>query len=171
VKFYLENEKQTRQLAGIVAGLLQPRDCIALYGTLGVGKTAFMRHLIAAMGGPGQEVVSPTFLLMQEYPVSVQGQEVTLWHIDAYRLKEPSEWAELGADELFAQGIVCIEWPEICARALPKDHLAISMDHAGEHCRSVTLTGHGRWKSILQNSAERFDLFSNASPSPESHDA
>jgi tRNA threonylcarbamoyladenosine biosynthesis protein TsaE len=144
----LSSEADTQKAAQAVAAQLAEVDCLTLEGTLGVGKTTLMRHLIAALGGGGEQVLSPTFMLIQDYTVQVKGKPVTLWHLDAYRLKQPAECRELGLEEMFREGIVCIEWPEICAGYLPKNRLRISMDYHENNGRRLTLEGFGRWKPL-----------------------
>jgi tRNA threonylcarbamoyladenosine biosynthesis protein TsaE len=81
---------------------------VLLYGDLGAGKTAFVRGLAIGVGAAGDDVSSPTFTIVQEYP----GRGSTLYHVDLYRL-EPAEIDDLGLEELVAgDGIVAIEWAE-----------------------------------------------------------
>ena len=63
-----------RDLAGALAGA---RAAVLLYGELGAGKTAFVRGLVDGAGGCLEDVSSPTFVLMQEYP----GRRLSLIHI------------------------------------------------------------------------------------------
>jgi tRNA threonylcarbamoyladenosine biosynthesis protein TsaE len=71
---------ETDRLAAALAEALPDGAVVALSGTLGAGKTRLVRGLAAACGVPADEVVSPTFILCQEY----RGQR-TLYHFDAYR--------------------------------------------------------------------------------------
>src|SRR5262249_10523588 len=114
---------QTYAIAAAVAKQCRPGDCILLKGDLGAGKTTFARGFIQALNPSAGEVVSPTFTLVQTYPVGA----TTLYHFDLYRLKSPSELAEIGLDEAFSSGISLIEWPELLQSRLPEDALNVTI--------------------------------------------
>lgn len=91
-----------------------------------------MRYLIHALGHEG-EVISPTFMLLQEYPITTaDGTGTTLYHMDAYRIEQPEECEEIGLPELLENGILCVEWPQNCADWLPKDALQLTLDATNE---------------------------------------
>ena len=79
---------------------------ITLSGPLGVGKTALARGFIAALGHEG-EVPSPSFAIVQPY----EDLEPPVWHVDLYRIEDPSEIEELGLDSA-ADAVLLVEWPE-----------------------------------------------------------
>jgi len=142
----LPDEAATAALARRIAALAEAGDVIALSGDLGAGKTFFARAFIAEA-----DVPSPTFTLVQTYQKPDKGQ---IWHFDLYRLKQPDEAIELDIEDAFAEGISLIEWPERLGPLLPAERLdvalAIPAGSAAETCRrSATLTGHGRWASLL----------------------
>ena len=142
----LADEKATAQLAREIAALLQPVDCLSLKGPLGAGKTTFMQSLLSALGFHGR-VTSPTFLLMQDYPLHVHGRPTTLWHLDAYRFKHAEEARELGLEELAQDAILCVEWPERCEAFLPEDRLELKLDYhteKGESARRFMLQGRAK---------------------------
>lgn len=132
----LENEQATRQLAVAIAEILKPQDCLCLSGTLGAGKTTFMRHLIHALGYEGH-VISPTFMLVQDYSVRLPKPEsettTSLYHLDLYRIEHPDELEEVGLNDMLSNGIVCIEWPEIAADWLPNDAITLTIESNKEH--------------------------------------
>lgn len=97
----------TKALAMRLAPLLGPGDVVALKGDLGAGKTAFARALIQTLMGAEVEVASPTFTLLQSYPVPF-GE---VWHYDLYRIENETALAELGLEEATAH-LTLIEWPE-----------------------------------------------------------
>lgn len=101
-------EAETAALAARLAGLLQPGDWVLLTGTLGAGKTAFVRGLAGGLGIDPGRVHSPTFTLVSEYPGPRR-----LAHVDLYRVDEVRELDELGLDDLRErQVIVAVEWGE-----------------------------------------------------------
>src|SRR4026209_578244 len=94
-----------------LAGTLEPGTTVLLYGDLGAGKTAFVRGLAEGLGLDPEQVSSPTFTIVQEYRGNV-----TLQHVDLYRLN-PTEVAELALEDLQdGRTILAIEWPEHLAR-------------------------------------------------------
>lgn len=101
----------TRALAERIAAQLTQGDVIGLSGDLGTGKTTFAQALIETLAH-GTNVTSPTFAMLQTYPVTLRSSEaVTLYHYDLYRITHAEELEELGLREATA-GVVLIEWPE-----------------------------------------------------------
>ncbi len=135
----------TGRLAAALARLARPRDVLALSGPLGVGKTAFARAFIRALGGT-EEVPSPTFTLVQLYELP----PLKLYHFDLYRLVLPEDAYELGIEEAFAEGVSLIEWPERLAALLPRERLEVALEFAdGPAARRCRLAGHGGWSARL----------------------
>jgi tRNA threonylcarbamoyladenosine biosynthesis protein TsaE len=109
------SEAETFAVARVLAATLKPGDVLLLSGSLGAGKTAFVRGLAEGLGIDPDEVSSPTFTLVHEY----RGGRLALYHADLYRL-ERAAVEELGLDELgVADGVLAIEWPERLHRPLP----------------------------------------------------
>lgn len=135
--FYLENEEQTLRLAGKLAACFQKNDVILLVGPLGAGKTCFVRGA-AAYFGCADQVSSPTFVLVNQY----EGEGMTLYHFDLYRLSGEQELLESGADELFfAGGVSLVEWPD-SARGLLQGAPVSTVELSYlENGRQLKLTG------------------------------
>src|ERR1700730_16655155 len=120
--FEAPDEATTLAIAEAHDAWLEPGDFVALTGDLGAGKTAFARGLIRALvEAPELEAPSPTFTLMQVYDAP-RGPGV---HADFYRLRGPTELANLGWDEAIDGAIAIVEWPEKIAQALPVDRLEV----------------------------------------------
>lgn len=100
---------------------------IGLSGTLGAGKTRLTQCLAVAAGIDVADVTSPTFTIVQHYCGTRR-----IHHIDAYRLADEDEFAELGGDELLEDpdAWVVIEWPQRIAGCLPADTLMIELELA-----------------------------------------
>ena len=117
----------TQLFAARLAAIARPGDVIALTGDLGMGKTAFARGFInglaARHGLPMEEVPSPTFTLVQTYPMP----DFMLYHIDLYRLERPEEALELGIEEAFDGNVTLIEWPDRLGFLLPAERLDITL--------------------------------------------
>src|SRR5437870_13337796 len=106
--FAAADEHDTERFGAALSSALPPGATVALCGTLGAGKTRLVQAIAAACGVPRDEVVSPTFVLLQQY----HGAR-TINHLDAYRIRDSSEFRALGVEELLeSPGITIIEWAE-----------------------------------------------------------
>jgi len=129
--FEAADEAATERFGAVLAAAIPNGTTIALCGTLGAGKTRLVQAIAAACGISREEVVSPTFVLCQQYA----GSRV-LNHLDAYRVHGVDEFRELGAEELFdTSAITIIEWADRVADALPDDYLRIDIDVTGSTSR------------------------------------
>ena len=138
-QFTLENETATGILASQIANLAKPQDIITLEGDLGVGKTAFARGFIKAMGGD-YEVISPTFTLVQLYDFT----NFSIYHFDLYRVENKEEIFELGIEDAFSEGISLIEWPDRMDNYIPAARLDITLSNClNENSREVVLVAYG----------------------------
>ena len=133
--YYSQNEQETAKIASELAQKLQAGDIVALYGTLGMGKTAFCRGFIQSFLD-GQDVPSPTFTLLQTY----DAPKFPIYHFDMYRLKSPEEAFEIGIEDAFAEGVSLIEWPEKIGNLLPKKHIRVLIE-PDEKGRKITIEG------------------------------
>ena len=130
--------KETRELAQKIASLLTTPSLLTLSGDLGAGKTTFTKGLAIGLGVE-DTVTSPTFTILKSY----EGDNVTLHHMDAYRLEGIVQ--DLGfEDEFYDENAVCvIEWSHFIEYALPSERLEISITIDGED-RIFTLNPKGK---------------------------
>ncbi|MFM9889378.1 MAG: tRNA (adenosine(37)-N6)-threonylcarbamoyltransferase complex ATPase subunit type 1 TsaE [Rickettsiales bacterium] len=129
----------TRDLAERIAPQLRTGDVLMLAGDLGAGKTTFAQFLIHALSPVPVEVTSPTFTLLQTYPIRYgDGAAGELYHYDLYRIEHPSALAELGLEEA-TQHLTLIEWPERLGDARIQPTLALSFVLGHDANRSVTI--------------------------------
>ena len=139
----LGDEAATAGLGGKLARLARRGDVITLSGPLGVGKTALARGFIAALGHSG-EVPSPSFAIVQPY----EELDPPVWHVDLYRLEDPSEIDELGLDSA-ADAVLLVEWPERAGERAWPDALRLTLAFAQDDARSLTVevppAWEGRW--------------------------
>ncbi|MFI4883357.1 MAG: tRNA (adenosine(37)-N6)-threonylcarbamoyltransferase complex ATPase subunit type 1 TsaE [Phycisphaerales bacterium JB064] len=147
---YLESASpdETDAWARAFARTLKPGDILALEGDLGAGKTTLVRGIAAGLGIDPRKVSSPTFALMNEYQGGGPQGEITLVHIDAYRLSSAEELAGLGWERLIDDPavIIAIEWPSKIEGALPPHRTTtIALEHAGLDARSITVTPPRDW--------------------------
>ncbi|MBI4263353.1 MAG: tRNA (adenosine(37)-N6)-threonylcarbamoyltransferase complex ATPase subunit type 1 TsaE [Acidobacteria bacterium] len=109
------SEEETVAVARALGAGLKAGDVVLLSGTLGAGKTAFVRGLAEGLGIDPDEVSSPTFTIVHEY----RGGRLTLYHADLYRL-ERTATDDLGLEEMgVADGVLAIEWPDRLTHAMP----------------------------------------------------
>jgi tRNA threonylcarbamoyladenosine biosynthesis protein TsaE len=127
----LASKEETIALGRKMASLLPANTVIALSGDLGAGKTTFVQGL--GLGLHIQEPIqSPTFVLLNVYQ--------DLYHFDLYRLKNSKEFLDLGFDEYFHKGGICvIEWPDRIADLLPPQTIHIHFQYKNQG-RTATLT-------------------------------
>ena len=130
------SEGETEQAGRALAPRLRIGDVVLLEGTLGAGKTAFVRGLAAGLGLAPAAVSSPTFTIVQEYRPSTPGA-VTLQHVDLYRLT-PADVDELALEDLIDDAIAAIEWPDRWHRA-PADSVRVTIDVVGDQRRRITI--------------------------------
>jgi tRNA threonylcarbamoyladenosine biosynthesis protein TsaE len=131
------SEEQTMDLASKLARLLRPGDLLALEGQLGAGKTCFVRGLARGLGVDPSAISSPTFVICQEHA----GEDVTLVHVDAYRLVGPEDLESIGWNELTSDGrtIIAVEWPSRILSALPSARINVTLTHEGANVRRILL--------------------------------
>ncbi|GGI83963.1 tRNA (adenosine(37)-N6)-threonylcarbamoyltransferase complex ATPase subunit type 1 TsaE [Deinococcus wulumuqiensis] len=122
----LRGVQEQRALGAALAQALAPGSLLFLEGELGAGKTTLTQGLLAALGFGGH-VTSPTYALMQVYPVPA-GQVL---HVDAYRVRDVSELYEMDLDELVAGSrLSVIEWGERLYGDYPEAPIYL-LEHVG----------------------------------------
>jgi tRNA threonylcarbamoyladenosine biosynthesis protein TsaE len=115
---------------------------VALFGDLGVGKTAFVRGFTRAIA-PTARVKSPTFALVNEY----KGERCSVFHFDMYRIEDDDELYSIGFyDYADRNGICLTEWSENIEFALPDSYIRVEIikdDVLNTDSRRIELTGVG----------------------------
>jgi tRNA threonylcarbamoyladenosine biosynthesis protein TsaE len=132
-------EHETIEVGRRLGEACVPGLVIGLSGQLGAGKTRLTQGLAAGLGIESDEVTSPTFGLIHEYC-----GRLMVYHFDTYRLPNEQAFLDLGAEEMFEAGGVCvIEWASRVPNSLPEKRLEIEIEAAGETTRRVILRGFG----------------------------
>lgn len=128
---------ETDHLAARFYRMIRPDAVVALVGPLGAGKTCFVRGVAKAAGIDPDDVGSPSFTLINEYP----GGETPLFHFDLYRLKTPAEFPAIGGDDyLNRSGIILIEWAENGAGYIPAGRFEVRFEIIDEQTRRLTFS-------------------------------
>jgi tRNA threonylcarbamoyladenosine biosynthesis protein TsaE len=130
--FTTHSEEDTAGVARSLAAGLSPGSVVLVEGPLGAGKTAFVRGLVAGLGGDPGDVSSPTFTLVQRY-----AGRVPVNHVDLYRLG-PHEVPDLGLEDLIDDGVLAVEWPDRWTE-VPRQFVAVRIDPLGETGRTIRI--------------------------------
>lgn len=140
VKIITDSPEKTIDVAKKIGELLKPNDLIAFKGGLGAGKTTFTRGIAIGMG-LGDEVLSPTFAIVNEY----RG-DVSLYHFDMYRIKNSDDLETTGFyDYPLEKNVFVIEWSENILDVLPKNTIYITINYLDDDKREIFIEGDERF--------------------------
>jgi len=136
--FQTHSAEQTIALGRELARRIKPGSIVLLRGDLGAGKTTLAKGIAAGFLAAEEETVtSPTFTLIHEY----RGPDVTLYHIDLYRIDTQRELDTLALDDLIGpKNILLIEWGEKFQSFARDRDLEISIEHAVGDGRRFSVT-------------------------------
>ncbi|MBQ9067942.1 MAG: tRNA (adenosine(37)-N6)-threonylcarbamoyltransferase complex ATPase subunit type 1 TsaE [Eggerthellaceae bacterium] len=152
--------EETQQLAATLVSLLCAGDVVVLNGDLGAGKTHFVQGAARALGVE-QPVTSPTFNILQVYPILPHGKEAgcvapgesapsAINHFDLYRLDEPGELDDIGYWEVLENGGVSfVEWGDKFPDEMPDDYLELQFTADTAGVRTIAARAHGLRSSQL----------------------
>lgn len=107
----------------------------AFYGKMGAGKTTFIKAVCEALGVT-EQVTSPSFAIVNEYRSDTTAE--LIYHFDFYRIKKLEEVYDLGYEDYFYSGALCmIEWPELVEDLLPADAVRIDISEQADGSRRL----------------------------------
>jgi tRNA threonylcarbamoyladenosine biosynthesis protein TsaE len=128
--------EETTAFGRALVDLLAPPKLVLLRGDLGAGKTTLIKGIAAGFQAASEDdVTSPTFTLVHEY----RGPQVTIYHVDLYRVDSPRELETLGLDDLLDNGLVLIEWGEKFPRFARDRDVEITIERLAEHDRRIRI--------------------------------
>ena len=131
--FISDSAAETQALGRRLASDVAPGSVLALQGELGAGKTQFAKGLVAGLGSSA-EVTSPTFTIVHEY----QGGRLTVYHFDFFRLQSRERLTQLGLDDYFFGGGVCVvEWADRFPDLIPEQARWIRFQMQSPECRVI----------------------------------
>lgn len=124
------------EVAEAVLGELHGRSVVLFRGPMGAGKTTLISRIAAALGAQ-DTVTSPTFALVNQYE-GAGGRRI--YHFDFYRINSVEEALDLGYEEYFYSGDLClVEWPEKIEPLLPDDAMTVSIAVGEDEERSFVI--------------------------------
>lgn len=126
--------EETEKAGEALAKTLTSGAVVALYGDLGMGKTAFVRGMARGLNSPNR-VTSPTFTIVNEY-----SGDLELFHFDMYRLKNSDELFEIGWEDYLSRGGVCVvEWSENVTDAFDGTEIKVKIEKLSDTDRKITV--------------------------------
>lgn len=144
--FTTTSAEETTQLGRELAVKLRPGTIVLLRGDLGAGKTTLVKGIAEGFhAAAAEDVTSPTFTLIHEY----RGLEVTLYHIDLYRIDTQRELDTLALDDLIdPNSILLIEWGEKFERFTRERDAEIAIELVGGDNRRIIFNSSGQNKMV-----------------------
>lgn len=140
--YHSHSEDETHSFGRQFAETLAKGDIIALYGDLGAGKTEFVKGICDYF--QVEDIVSsPTFTIMNQYfGTDGDGEEITIYHVDLYRIDSAKELEEIGFDDcMFSENAIkLVEWSEKAGEMLPKIHWTVDITFASDNDNERTIT-------------------------------
>lgn len=139
-EFKITSVEGLDEVSEYLMSLRDEADVVAFYGTMGAGKTTLIKNLCHKMGVT-DEVNSPTFAIVNEY---VTDDGTPVYHFDFYRIKRIEEAYDIGYENYFYSGCLClIEWPELIEPLLPDRCLRVDIAQgATDEQRVITVRSH-----------------------------
>ena len=140
-----ESVERTEEIGSMLTKLITEDDSlprfVAMYGDLGVGKTAFVRGFCSSLC-PLSTVKSPTFALVNEYRCAENSINIKkVCHFDMYRVTDEDDLYSIGYDDYLREDYLCIaEWCELIPYALPDERIEVKIEKTDDNNkRRITL--------------------------------
>lgn len=133
MEFIIESLENINEVAKAFLDKYSDSKVIAMYGSMGVGKTTFVKAVCNVLG-MDDDASSPSFSIVNEY----RGDDKTVYHFDFYRINEPEEAYDFGYEEYFYSGNMCfVEWPEKIDSLMPEDALIMKFSEKEDGVRVI----------------------------------
>ena len=124
------------KVADLVLESLNGRNVVAFFAPMGAGKTTLISTLMETLGSE-DIVTSPTFALVNQYYTA---EREPVYHFDFYRINSIGEAFDMGYEEYFYSGDLClVEWPEKVEPLLPEDTMVVKIEILDENTRRFTI--------------------------------
>ncbi|NCP46772.1 tRNA (adenosine(37)-N6)-threonylcarbamoyltransferase complex ATPase subunit type 1 TsaE [Candidatus Collierbacteria bacterium CG1_02_44_10] len=137
--FVSSSTEETQEIAAHLASGLDKGATICLYGDLAAGKTTFTQGFASFFKIP--RLVSPTFIIMREYPITSHPVIKTLYHLDLYRLNSVQEIKAFDVEEIWTDptNLLIIEWPDKFVDILPQKRVDVFFHATSENEREIKI--------------------------------
>lgn len=133
----IASEAEVEEAARQFAREMGDATVIAFYGQMGAGKTTFINALAKVLGVENDATSSPSFSIINEYRSDTTAE--LIYHFDLYRLESLDEALDLGVEDYFDSGALCLlEWPERIEELLPGDELRVHIEPQSDGSRILT---------------------------------
>ncbi len=133
MEIQIKNLEEIREAARTFISHIGNCTVFAFYGKMGAGKTTFIKALCEELG-VDDVITSPTFAIVNEYTA----QDGPVYHFDFYRIKKLEEVYDMGFEDYFYSGSLClIEWPELIEEVLPDDAVKVSITENADGSRTI----------------------------------
>ena len=135
----IKDLEHIREAAKAFIDAIGTEHVFAFYGSMGAGKTTFIKAICEELG-VGDVVTSPTFAIVNEYRSATTAE--LIYHFDFYRIKKLEEVYDMGYEDYFYSGSLClIEWPELIEELLPDDAVRVHIEEQPDGKRLLKI-GH-----------------------------
>ena len=132
----LDSLSDLPKVADLVLESLNGRNVVAFFAPMGAGKTTLISTLMETLGSE-DIVTSPTFALVNQYYTETREP---VYHFDFYRINSINEAFDMGYEEYFYSGDLClVEWPEKVEPLLPDDTMVVKIEIIDENTRKFTI--------------------------------
>lgn len=139
-QYTVSAESELPAVAEEIVALLDEVQIVCFQGEMGAGKTTFIK-VICEQLGVVDAMSSPTFSIINEYR---DQEDYPIYHFDFYRVEKLEEALDIGVEEYFYSGDLClIEWPDKIKPLIPEKHLEISIKLVGDNSREITIRSNG----------------------------
>ena len=124
--FEINSIEELSKVSDLLLDWRDKSNIIAFYGPMGAGKTTLVKNLCQKLG-VSDEVNSPTFALVNEYQTETFD---SIFHFDFYRIKSLEEVFDIGYEDYFYGGSLCLlEWPELIDPLMPEHFIKVEITH------------------------------------------
>lgn len=149
MEFTIKDINSIHEIAREFLKALGDSRVLAFYGSMGTGKTTFIKALCEVLG-VDDVITSPTFAIVNEYTAGITDTDgcdlagiqpnTPIYHFDFYRIKKLEEVLDMGYEDYVYGGALCLmEWPELIEDILPDDVMKITITHNDDESRTVSI--------------------------------
>ena len=136
IQLKIDSLSELDNVAEQIISSLDGRNVVLFRGGMGAGKTTLISRIVAQLGAE-DTVTSPTFALVNEYEGA---DKMLIYHFDFYRIDKVEEVFDLGYEEYFYSGDLClVEWPEKIEALIPDDVMTVSITIDSDSARTFEI--------------------------------